>query len=270
MNLHLPYDYLMEVRGTLIPTNVANPARLAANGRSRSSVQLDGDAPWGMRAILQDDDQSPSASPLLWNLIRPSGLELASSLLRQAPAFSYGVSLNPEILYRPNGTIQMDAGAGATGGGFTFVFRGVKYFAAAPERRPDAEEMEFTYFDEFTMPNGGVGGLGLVTFRRSVVLDADADFTLQNLSYFVTGSYGQLRMLIWDASYRALSNAHIPIQCAAGDWGQTTPVPRTFAPDVVYPAGATITCELTSWSPAEVNPTIDVQLAFGGNKRYRR
>lgn len=271
MNLHLPFDYLLELQGSLIPSNAPNPNALPVNGRNRFSVQLDGDAPWACRAILHDDDQSPEASPLRWNIYRSNGRTLASTMLGDPPAATYGVTLNPEFLYKPNDVLQMDAGAGAaSAGGFTFVFRGVKYFASAPETRPDAELMEFSYFDEFTMNNGGVGGLGLVTVRRSILLDPDADFVLQTLSYDVTGNYLQLRMKIWDSSYRALSNAHIPIQCMAGDWGGNASVPRTFAPDVLYPANGTITYEFTSWSPAEVNPTIDIRLGFSGVKRYRR
>lgn len=271
MNEHLPFDYLLELRGSLIPSNALNPLRLAINSRNRFSVQLDGDAPFGMRAALYLDDQIPSASPLLWNLFRPSGLSLASSMLASAPAFSNGVSLNPEIVYKPNDTIQMEAAAGpVSDGGFTFVFRGCKYLAPEARERPPAEEMAFAYVDEFTMPNGGVGGLPFQTVRRSVILDNDADFLLQTLAYQIDGDFNEVRIRIWDPSYRALSNAHIPIQIAAGDWGQSVMTPRAFAPDVLYPAAGTLTFEVTSWSPNELNPSIDVRLAFGGVKRYRK
>lgn len=271
MNEHLPFDNMIELRGSLIPSNAPNPLRLAANSRNRFSLQLDGDAPWGMRAALYLDDQVPSASPCSWNLFRPSGLSLASSMLASPPAFQNGVSLNPEILYKPNDTIQMEAGAGAASdGGFTFVFRGCKYLAPVAEKRPLAEEVAFIYTDEFTMPNGGVGGIPFQTLRRSIILDEDADFLLQTLAYEIDGGFNEVRILIWDPLYRALSNVHIPIQIAAGDWGQSTMVPRAFAPDVFYPASGTLTYEMTSWSPNELGATLDIRLAFGGVKRYRK
>lgn len=271
MNEHLPYDYFLELRGSLIPSNALNPLRLAANSRNRFSLQLDGDAPWGMRAALALDDQVPSASPLSWNLFRPSGLSLASSMLASPPAFSNGVSLNPEIVYKPNDTIQIEAGAGAVSdGGFSFVFRGCKYLDPVSSPRPAAEELAFTYPDEFTMPNGGAGGIPFQAVRRSIILDNDADFLLQTLAYEIDGDFNEVRIRMWDSSYRALSNVHIPIQIAAGDWGQSTAVPRAFAPDVWYPANGTITYEITTWSPNEVNPSIDIRLAFGGVKRYRK
>jgi hypothetical protein len=271
MNYHLPFDNLLELRGSLIPSNALNPNRLPVGGRNRFSLQLDGAAPFGLRAALSVDDQLPAAAPLSWTLIRPSGLALSSTLLASNPAFDYGVTFNPEILYRPNDTLQMEAAAGqVSDGGFTFVFRGVKYLTPEAPARPEADEMAFTYFDEFQMVNGGVGGAPFQTLRRSIQLEPDADFALQTLAFRIEGNYNEVRLMIWDANFVALSNRHIPIEIAGGNWGIAAEGPRVFAPDVLYPANGTLTFELTSWSPNELNTDLEVLLAFGGVKRYRR
>ncbi len=270
MNLHLPYDYLLEVRGDLLPPlgSGPNPNALQLNEvRDGIALKLDGDGPFGLRAILADDDQSPAASPFRWNVRRPSGLYYAASLLQNQPSNNSPHTLNPEWFYAPNDQIVMAAAAGnVSAGGFTFVYRGVKYLAPQPAPRPPATEMEFGYYEEFTMSNGGVT---IPQFtRRSVQLDPDADFLLQYLTYQVDVPVGQLRIRIYSPEQRALSNDYIPIEVAAGEWGAN--YPRAFAPDVLYPADGQIVFEMFNWSPAEADPTVTVQLNFSGCKRYKK
>lgn len=271
MNLHLPYDYLLQVRGELLPPlgAGANPNALQLNEiRAGISLELDGDGPFGLRGVLSVDDQTPQASPFRWNMRRPSGLYYASSLMLGASSDTSPFTLNPEWQYRPTDQIVMDAAAGAvSAGGFTYVFRGVKYLAESPGVRPNAEEETFSYFDEFTINNGAVTVPQLL--RRNVQLDGDADFVLQYLSYQIDTTVGQLRIRLYSSEQRALSNDYIPIQIAASDWAVGV-FARSFAPDVIYPADGQIVYEIFNWSPAEVAATVTVSLNFSGVKRYKK
>lgn len=269
MNTHLPYDYLLEVQGDLVPPlgTGPNPNALQLNEvRDGIAVKLDGDGPFGLRTILGATDQTTVALPFRWNVRRPSGLYYATSLLQNSPSGNSGQSLNPEWFYRPDDQIVMAAAAGnVQAGGFTFVFRGVKYLTPLPAPRPPAEEVAFSYFDEFTIANNGADPARL---RQSVKLDPDADFVLQYLTYTASTTFGQLRMKIYSPEQRALSNDFIPIAVAAGEWAAN--FPRTFTPDVLYPADGQIPYEIYNYGLGEIDPTITVTLNFSGVKRYRR
>lgn len=271
-----PYDYVLYIPATVFPGNAVNPSRLAVRRYMGIQLDLDGDAPFGLRKVIADGTMYEAATIAS---VRISADRYGPVQSADTPTvlFSGGLDVNPELLVEKDGRFSFDFDV-AVAGGTQWILRGVKYRppgSVYPGPPAPFRDEYHVYRARFSLPTflGAGATLRPATANGLCETDYDADFVLCWIAAktLATGQqYEELRLRLRDAEGRQLSNELIDIGYFGGEWIGPADTARIVEPYVIYPAGHPINLELFSFSPNELGPTTDLEIAFGGWKRYRR
>ncbi len=224
----------------------------AAGTTQRYEIQVDSDAPFAMRQLLQarmngfqltiiDSDDRRYSQGMSQQIFDPN-LNVGGNRMVSSPLY-------PQITYPPYSTISFDltdlSGLGQSSG--FLVFRGVKLYeegrVLSPKYPPRFQGLNFRYVFKFTVNQGTVPTPGVLLAQpMGIQPDADFAFRMASMSYLPTDAdafdLAGVDCIIRDQYGKAFSNSWVPMQYIfpPGCVAPGSPTNRLWWPDVtVYP-----------------------------------